>query len=286
MVRLAAGLLLLAAAATTARGQGVRRTVTIVATPGRLAVPASVASGPLTFVLQNRAGVIVSAQLFAVRDDHTPEEAVTLLAAGEPRPEWIFAAGGVGPLATGGTAGVTHSLPPGGYVIASTVPDASGTPQLRRGYIAAFRASGSGAQASVTGVTAALAVGNNAFRLRRVAERDGRLMEWIGRSRGLSFARGERIIEVETGGGVAHEVALVRMDSAVTLRQYVQWFERGQRGPAPGRPSGGVGILPPGRRVWLHVRLERGTYWFYCNTVHQGGRRGWETGEYAQIAVR
>jgi hypothetical protein len=34
------------------------------------------------------------------------------------------------------------------------------------------------------------------------------------------------------------------------------------------------------------VRLEQGTYWFYCNAIHQAGRRGYEVGEYAQIAVR
>ncbi len=286
MVRLAAILLL---AAGAAHAQGTARTFTIVATPGRLTIPASVAAGPVTFVLQNRTDAVVSAQLMAVRDDHTPEQAVAQLTSGAPRAEWILPSGGVGPLVQGGSASVTHVLRPGGYVLLSTVKDADGVAQSGRGSIAPFRVTGTpwtDPTAAVTGVTASIAVGAGTFRLRRVAERDGRLIEWVGRPRGLALPRGDLIIEVETAGGSAHEIAMVRMDPDVSLRQYTRWLDGGQRGTAPGRPLGGAGVLPGGSKVWLHARLERGTYWFYCNSVHRGGRRGWETGEYAQTAVR
>ena len=289
MVRLAA--LLLLAAATAAHAQGAAgttrtATVTITATPGRLAVAESIPAGPVTFVLQNRAGVAVSAQLLAVRRDHTPAEAAQILATGAPLPEWISAAGGVGAVAAGGVASVTHSLPPGGYVVASTVPDSAGTPQYRRGYVAPLRAAGQGGFATVPGVSLVIAAGSSSFRATPVSETDGRRIELVGRQRGRPLQHGELVIEIETTGRTAHEIALVRMDSTAMLRQYVQWFSGGQRGRAPGRPVGGVGVLPPSQRVWLRVRLEQGTYWFYCNAIHQAGRRGYEVGEYAQIAVR
>lgn len=261
--------------------------MTITATPGRLAVSTdSFGAGPVTLLLQNRTGGVVSAQLLAVRDDHTLEEAATYLTRGQGLPEWIVTAGGVAPVAPGRSAGVTHSLPAGRYLIASTVNDSARVPQYRRGYLASFRTTGEGSLATVRGIVGVLAVGNASFRFRRVADSNGVVTEMLQRARGLPLVHGDRIIEVETAGGVAHEIALVRMDLTATLRQYTQWLDGGQRGAGPGLPSGGIGIIPGGRRLWLRVRLDPGTYWFYCSAVHRGGRRGYETGEYAQIAVR
>jgi len=284
--------LLLCAAASAARAQGAPAaprpvTVTITATPGRLAVSAdSVAAGPVTLTLQNRAGTIVSAQLLAVRNDHTPADAARLIAAGQPLPEWIGPAGGVGNVAPGASAGVTFAMPPGGYVIASTVTDSTGMPQYRRGYTVTLQATGRRQDASVPGVSLAIVAGNAGFRISRVEERNGERFELLGRARGRALSHGDQILEIETQGSVAHEVEIVRMDSTAMLRQYVNWMARGQRGRAPGRPAGGVGVLPPGRKVWMRVRLEPGSYWIYCNAVHRAGMRGYETGEYTQIAVR
>jgi hypothetical protein len=286
VVRLAALLLLAAAAAAHAQGApGAPRTVTVTADArGRLVVAPSIPSGPVTLQLVNRAGRAVSAQLYAVREDHTAAEAAALIAAGGRFPEWIAPAGGVGPVAAGGTAGVTHSLPPGAFVVASTVPDSTGMTQARRGAVTTFTAAGTATFATVPGVSLVVQAGRT-FRTARVAERGGRRIELVGTDRGRPLTHGDQVIELETTGGNAHEVVLVRMDSTATLRQYAEWFARGQRGRGPGRPAGGAGLLSPGRKVWLRVRLEPGTYWLYCATSH-GGRHGWETAEYVQIAVR
>jgi hypothetical protein len=286
VARLAALLLAAAAGAAHAQGApGTPRTVTVTATPGRLAVAESVAAGPVTFQLVNRTTSAVSAQLLAVREDHTPADAARLVASGQRFPDWIVPAGGVGPVAPGGTMAVTHSLPPGGYVLASTVPDSGGALQLRRGYVAGFRAAGPSSFATVPGVSMVVMASRNSLRMIRVEEQGGRRIELVGPYRARPLQRGEQIIEIETGGGTAHELVLVRMDSTALLRAYVGWFAGGQRGRGPGRPAGGVGLLPSGRKVWLRPRLEPGTYWLYCTATH-GGRRGWELGEYVQIAVR
>ncbi len=289
MARLAGLLLVAAAAAAHAQGSaGASRipTVTITATPGRLTVAESIAAGPVTVQLVNRTGDVVSAQLLAVRGDHTPAEAARLVAAGGRLPEWIAASGGIGPVAAGASVSVTHSLPPGGYVVASTVTDSAGASQSGRGYVAAFRAAGRGGFASVTGVTMVVSAGRNALRMTRVTEQNGRRIELVGSRRGQPLNRGDQAIEVETSGGTAHEIALAHVDGTATLRQYAAWFAAGRRGNGPGRPAGGTGLLPSGRKVWLRTRLEPGTYWLFCTAVHQGGRRGWELGEYVQISVR
>jgi len=261
--------------------------LTVTATPGRLAMSAeSVAAGPVTLTLQNRSRTAVSAQLLVVRSDHDPAEVVRLINASQPLPEWVSAAGGVGAVAAGASAGVTFALNPGRYVVLSTVPDSTGVLQYRHGYVTSFRAVGARGGAGAQGVSLAIVVSNAGFRVSRVEEANGERFELLGRSRGRPLSRGEQIIEIETTGNFAHEVLIARMDSTAMLRQYVSWLGGGQRGPGPGRPAGGIALTPPGRLSWIRVRLEPGTYWVYCNAIHQGGRRGYETGEYTQVAVR
>jgi len=284
--RLAALLLGAADRALAQTAASAPRVFAITATATRFEAPAEVAAGPVTFTLVNRARVAVEAQLLAVRDDHTPAEAIELLLAGQPRPDWIVAAGGVGPLAPGLRAGVTQSLPPGSYVVLSLLPDTARVPQYRRGYITGFRATGRGVLAREDSIVAELNVGSR-FQFLRISYRNGRRISLGGRELSLAtpILRGERALEVNIGQGQSHQIALVRMDSSVVLRHYVAWLAGGQRGRAPGRPWGGVAVTPPGRQVWIRARLEPGTYWLLCTAPH-GARRGFETGEYTQFVVR
>jgi hypothetical protein len=59
------------------------------------------------------------AQLVRVEGDHSVDEVLEFIAKeGAPTPDWLFAAGGVGPTATGATA--TQQLTPGKYFILDT----------------------------------------------------------------------------------------------------------------------------------------------------------------------
>ena len=261
------------------------RVVTVTATAVGLEAPAEVPAGPVTIVLVNRARSVVEAQLLAVQGGHTPDEAVRLLQGGAPRPDWLAAAGGVGPLAPGLGAAVTQTLPPGEYLVLSMLPDSTRLPQYRRGYLTVLQATGrADVAARVDGAVAELAVGTS-FRFQRVQTLGGRRVILSGRQRSAPIAPGDHAIEITYGPLATHQVALVRVDSALILRRYADWLAGGQRGPAPGRAWGGVALTPPGRQLWLRARLESGTYWLICTAAH-GGRRGFEIGEYAQFVVR
>jgi hypothetical protein len=278
--------LLVAAVATSAAATP--PTLVVTATATGFTVAPNAPAGTLIITLTNRAGRVMSAQLLAVLQNHTALEAIASLTSTGRRPDWVVAAGGVGPLAHGRSASVEERLTPGEYVLLSTLADSDGTAQYRRGYIAGFRATGAvkvDERAAYVAAVGTLSAGA-AFRFQRVAMRDGRRFELYGRQRGTAVSPGERVIEVTTAGAYAHEVMVVRMDESVLVRRWSDWLAGGQRGPAPGVAVGGSGVIPQGRTFWLRVMLEPGTYWLLCTLPHREGLHGFQTGEYAQFVVR
>lgn len=262
--------------------------ITVTATAAGLSVPATAPAGTLIISLANHAGRVVNAQLLAVLQNHTAEEAIAALTTAGRRPEWVVAAGGVGPLASGRTAAVEQRLPVGEYVLLSTLADSDGVAQYRRGFIAGFRTEGPvivNERAAYVDAMATLSVGA-AFRFQRVAMSDGRRFELYGRQRGTAVTPGERVIEVTTGGAFAHEIQVIKMDETGLPRAWADWLAGGQRGPAPAVAVGGAGVVPQGRMLWLRVNVEPGTYWLLCTIPHREGQRGFQTGEYAQFVVR
>ena len=260
--------------------------VTVVATATGLTVPAQIPAGPVLFTFTNRARRVVGAQLLAVLGGHSADEAARLLVGGGQPPPWILPAGGVGPLAPGLSAGVLQTVAAGTYVIASMLPDSDGVAQFQRGYVVGLRAAGQArfAQGGADAV-AVLRVGR-AFVFQRLAVQNGRRVELQSRMRSAPIRPGDRVIEVDTRSSAPHEFALVKMDQSVQLRRWPQWIAGGQRGPAPGIAAGGAAMSPPTALFWLKVHLEPGTYWLLCTAIHSSGRRGFETGEYAQFLVR
>lgn len=285
-----AGALLLVAlsAARTAAAQTRPPTLMLTASPSGFSAPASAPAGTLIIALNNRSGRVVSAQLMAVLEGHTAQQAIAALTSSGRRPDWVVAAGGIGPLAAARTAAIEQRLPAGEFVLASTVADTDGVPQFRRGYIAGFHTTGAvtvNEREAYAAATATLTIGAS-FRFQRVAFQDGRRIEMFGGVRGSPMAPGEDVIEVTPSGIYSHEIMVVKMDEGTLLRRYVDWFEGGRQGTPLGVPVGGAGVLPPGRTAWLRIPLEPGTYRVLCTLLHREGARGYQTGEYSEFLVR
>ena len=84
----------------------------------RLSVPSSVPAGLVTVELRNTGKVFHEAQLIRLDPGHTPDEALSVIAAeGAPSPAWIHAAGGTGPAPPRGSTSATQRLSPGNYMV-------------------------------------------------------------------------------------------------------------------------------------------------------------------------
>lgn len=86
-------------------------------------VPPELESGQGTFLVSNDGSQVHELSVMRLDGDHTPDEVIDALANGEPFPEFVLEAGGVGGLEPGLVATTEFELPPGQYVLACAFPD-------------------------------------------------------------------------------------------------------------------------------------------------------------------
>jgi hypothetical protein len=68
---------------------------------------------------------------------------------------------------------------------------------------------------------------------------------------------------VENAGPQPHELVLVKLDSAKTVQQLVQWTEK-MTGTPPGAFLGGVTMLSVGEVAFIPLDLTPGEYGLIC----------------------
>ena len=68
---------------------------------------------------------------------------------------------------------------------------------------------------------------------------------------------------MENAGPQAHELVLVKMRPGKTIQDFASWAES-MKGPAPGMPVGGVGVLENGMRSSFTANLAAGDYGLIC----------------------
>jgi hypothetical protein len=107
-------------------------------------VPKSVKGGLTTLTLSNKGKGPHAAQLVLIKGDHTPQEALKLIAAEDNKvPEWLRAEGGLGTIPPGKTANASLVLDPGKYLVVDEGGPGSSGPPAYSQFTVAGKAPGS-----------------------------------------------------------------------------------------------------------------------------------------------
>jgi hypothetical protein len=219
------------------------------ATEFAFAGPDTLTSGPTTFRLESAGAELHHATLVHFEEGHSLEEFLLAMQSGPP-PAWAHFMGGPNPPVPGGASETTVVLSPGSWAMLCLIPGTDGVPHVAKGMSKAFTVTPSSAPAGEPEAQVVMTMRDYAFDL------------------SAPLTAGTQTIRVENTAGQPHEVFLIRLDSARTAQDvvdYVATMEAGTAsGPPPGTPMGGVAGMMPGRRNWFTVTLEPGEYALLC----------------------
>ena len=217
------------------------------------------------------------AQLVRVDGNHTVDEVLKFIAAGEgaPTPRWLFAAGGVGQTRGGETSAVTQQLTPGRYFILDT-----GEPEGEN--VKSYAETGATAQLEVT-----RGAGGG-----ELPKTDSKVTakDYTFTASGLKPGRNR--IEFDNAGKELHHLIAFPYRKGTTLADVKKAFreqEEEASGPPPVDFEGGAGtaVLEGGMKQVAELELKHGKYALVCFiSDRKGGPPHVAKGMVAEAAVR
>lgn len=219
-----------------------------------MTAPKSVKAGLVEISLKTPAGGRTShdAQLVRVEGNHSIDEVLKFIAQeGAPTPDWLFAAGGVGPTKAGMAGSARQNLTPGKYFVLDT-----GEPEGEN--VKSYAERGATAELEVTGKpgTAELSKGES-----KITAKD-----YTFTSSGLKAGRNQ--VEFDNVGKELHHVIAFPYRKGTTLADVKKAFK--QQGPPSGPPpvdfesTTGTAVLEGGQKQVTQLELKRGKYAFVC----------------------
>jgi plastocyanin len=237
----------------------------------RLSVPKSVPAGLVTVELSNTGKAFHEAQLVRLDSDHTPEEALKVIAAeGAPSPDWIHPAGGTGPAPPGGSSSATQRLRPGSYIV----------------YDAPFQNEGQGVKFGL----AAFKVDGNADG-GELPKATARIEAYEYGFRASGLRSGTNTVEFSNTGGEAHHVIAAPYRPGATLAAVRKAFTREKGSAEPPldfRNTSSTARIDGGAKQTTELELDKpGKYALLCFVSDRsGGPPHVAQGMLAEITVR
>ena len=218
-------------------------TVHVVATDYSFQAPDTLPAGLTTLHLMNQGKEPHHVTLLQLAEGQTIADFEKMM-SGPPPASAVFL-GGPNPAMPGGSAEATVNLKPGRYAVFCVIPSPDGKPHVAKGMIR-----------ELTVIPATTTVAEP------VADVTLKLADYSFDT-SAPLTAGHHVIRVENAGPQAHELVLVKLDSAKTVRQMLQWTEKMQ-GPPPGAFLGGVSTLSMGEAAYISLDLTPGNYGLMC----------------------
>ncbi len=220
----------------------------------KLTVPPQIPSGLNGFVFENHGAEPHYVRFVRIADGRTFDDVVKWQATGDPIPNWLEPAGGVGTVAPGGSEQYFASLAPGSYVALCTYPTADRTGHYRTGEYARLQVGPEQSSALSPEDDLTLKLHDHGFQLTSPVTQ-GKLM-W----------------HVQNGGTEPHQALIVRLPDNVSEFSERSWLAGTLRGAEPGQPVGGLVDLPAGGEAWFELALTPGKYLLLCSMLEEEGR--------------
>ena len=218
-------------------------TVHVIATDYAFNAPDTLASGLTTFHLMNEGKEPHHLTLMQLPEGQTAADLPKLM-SGPPPANLIFL-GGPNPAMPGASAEATVNLKPGHYVMFCGIPSPDGKPHVMKGMARELTVTASTTTVAEPASDVTLKLADYSF------------------EPSTPLTSGHHVVRVENAGPQPHELVLVKLDSAKTVQQLVQWTEKMQ-GPPPGTFLGGITMLSVGEVGFIPLDLAPGEYGLIC----------------------
>lgn len=217
----------------------------------------SVPAGPVEVRLANGGSLEHQAAIFRFEDGE--DFGSFAAAAAEQGPDAALALvegfGGPNAVAPGATGSSTQVLDPGEYALLCVIPDANGVPHAAQGMLRPFTVTEPAAPAAPP----------------LLAEPDVEVdLVDLGFVTPLELSAGDTVRATNRGEQV-HEIVTYRLADGETVEDVIGAVEAGG---APAGPSGGLGLVAPGRAADFTLPEAPGDYVFLCFVPDAGAEGG------------
>lgn len=251
------------------------RIVTVVARDHAFQAPDTIASGVVTFRLNDLGPTEHHLVVFRLDDAVTMRAFFDGMRAGVATPAGVTALGGPGNLGGPATSddAATLVLRPGRYVLGCLKDFADGTTHLVRGmYRPLTVVPGSAAQRAEPAPRADVTVTMRAY----------------GYELSAPLRAGRRVLRLDNAGPQDHHVLVQRLAPGRTKADVERWLAGGRRGERPVSPIFfGTSRQAPDETSYVTIDLEPGAYLFICRVDDAGdGRPHVEHGMRTEVRVR
>lgn len=224
-------------------------------------VPETVEAGLIRLELTNSTREEADLQLLRLEDGHTIEEALEVVNSnedGEPIPDWLKAAGGIGTTKAGQTRSVELVLEEGTYHAVDTGSSGEDNAEnhAENGGFASFEVSGGDGDEDLSDADASIEMNEYSF----VAE---------------GLKAGTNRFVLRNAGDELHHTIAVKMNEGATIAQVREFFA--SEGPSEGPPPVDfesiqtTAVLDAGGEQIDGLELEAGSYALLCFITDRAG---------------
>ena len=237
--------------AGTAAAGGQAQTVQLTARDFAYDINDSITGGLVKLEMRNTGQEPHHAQFARLNDGVTQQQFTTALMNPDPAAALglVSLAGGPGIIQPGQSQVVYDDLRPGKYALLCFVEGADGVPHAAKGMIDFVDVTApTGAAAAPPATQAQITAADFNF---------------VG---GDTLPASRTTVEVTNAGPQPHEVAILKLDSGVTIEQLRAMFAATTppAGPPPFEETGGLQAIMPGTKGYMEVNLSAGNYAYIC----------------------
>ncbi len=221
-----------------------------------IAIPAHIPSGLVAFTFDNHGSEPHEIRFIRLVAPHTFEDFVAWQKSGQPIPDWLAPAGGIGAIAPGLAQDYWASLEAGAYVALCSYPSEDGTSHTSKGQFAAFTVDKASAVTTTTMPEADVTVSLMDHHFQLTAPFESR----------------RPLVHLRNVGSEPHQALLVRVPDESQQYPELAWFDHGGKGHRPGIPIAGSADVPADGEAWFQANLTPGRYLMLCSQAEEDGR--------------
>ena len=162
-----------------------------------------------------------------------------------PAPADLVVVGGPNAAMPGGTAEATLDIAPGTYTMMCLIPSADGKPHAMKGMMRALTVTQGTSTAVMPTPDITAKLTDYAFEF------------------SAPLTAGHHVIRIENAGPQNHEMVFIKLDSGKKIEEFAKWA-LSMKGPPPGAPINGGGVMSVGGVNTVQVDLTPGDYGVLC----------------------
>jgi hypothetical protein len=220
-----------------------------------IAIPAHIPSGLVAFTFENHGSEPHEIRFIRLVAPHVFEDFVAWQKSGQPIPDWLVPAGGIGAVAPGLAQDYWMSLEPGAYVTLCSYPSEDGTSHTGKAQFAPLTVDKNAAEkTTMPDADVTVSLMDHHFQLT------------------APFESHRPLVHLRNVGSEPHQALIVKVPDESQQYPELAWFDHGGKGRRPGLPVAGSADVPADGEAWFQANLTPGRYLMLCSQAEEDGR--------------